>query len=301
MSLAAGDAARNTRIGMICATSAYFIWGLVPLYFKAVGVVPALEIIAHRVLWSVGLLALILLITRNRSGWRQLRQQPRLGWWVAAAALFVTANWLIFVWAVNAGRVLETSLGYYINPLVSILFAFLFLGERLRRMQAIALALAACGVVNQVLHLGQLPWVSIALAVSFAAYGLLRKHIPLDAVNGLFFETLLATPFALAYLLWLIHGSQLAFGQHGVVLDVTIAASGIVTAVPLMLFAAGARRLPLTTMGFLQYLAPTLTFLQAIWIFDEAFAPSQWVTFGFIWTGLGLYTADLIRRNPTAS
>lgn len=290
------DVRREARIGAACAVSAYAIWGLVPLYFKAVAAVSAFEIIAHRVLWSLLLLAVILLVMRNRSGFALLRERPWLWARVGAAAFFVTANWLIFVWAVNAGRVLETSLGYYVNPLVSVLFAFLFLGERLRRVQWLALALAAAGVLNQVVLLGYLPWVSLALAFTFASYGLLRKRIPLDAVSGLFFETLLAAPLALAYLAYLAAAGRLGFARGDLGLDLLVAASGVVTAVPLMLFAAGARRLPLTTMGFLQYLAPTLTFLLAVFVFGELFAPAQLLTFLLIWAGLALYSVDLLRR-----
>lgn len=292
-----GDAAREARIGVICAVSAYFIWGLVPIYFKSVADVPATEIIAHRVLWSLGLLTLILAVTGNRSGFVALKANPKLWAWVGLAAFFVTINWLIFVWAVNAGRVLETSLGYYINPLVSILFAFFFMGERLRRLQRFALLCAALGVLNQIVLVGHLPWVSLALAVSFAAYGLLRKRIPLDAVSGLFFETLLAAPLAVAYLVWLSAQGVTAFGGGSITRDVLIAASGIVTAVPLMLFAAGSRRLRLTTMGFLQYLAPTLTFLQAVFLFGEPFAASQLITFALIWSGLAIYSLDMIANS----
>jgi chloramphenicol-sensitive protein RarD len=268
----------------------------VPIYFKAVAEIPAFEIIAHRVLWSLALLAGVLALTRNRSGWDALRADPALWARVGFAALLVTANWLVFVWAVNAGRVLETSLGYYINPLVSVLFAFLFLGERLRPLQLVALACAAAGVVNQVAALGQLPWVSLVLAVSFAGYGLMRKRIPLDATSGLFFETLLAAPLALGYLLWLGTGGRLGFGSFGLRTDVLVALSGVVTAVPLVLFAAGARRLRLTTMGFLQYIAPTLTFLLAVFAYDEPFSARQGWTFALIWGGLAFYTLDLLRR-----
>lgn len=284
------------RQGVLYAASSYFIWGLVPLYFKAVADVSAFEIIAHRVLWSLALLALILGFTRNGSGWAALRARPALWGWVSAAAFFVTVNWLIFVWAVNAGRVLDTSLGYYINPLVSVLFAFLFLGERLRRMQLLALLLAGLGVLNQIVQLGHLPWISLALAITFACYGLLRKRIPLDAASGLFFETLLASPLAAIYLGVLSAQGALSFGSGGLRHDLLIAASGVITAIPLMLFAAGARRLRLTTLGFLQYLAPTLTFLQAVYLFGEPFPPAQLLTFALIWAGLAIYSFDMLRQ-----
>lgn len=290
------DLAREAKLGVIYAISAYFIWGLVPIYFKAVADVSAFEIIAHRVLWSLGLLAVILGLTRNRSGFDALRASPALWGQIALAAFFVTANWLVFVWAVNAGRVLETSLGYYINPLVSVFFASVLLGERLHRLQWAALGLAALGVMNQVVQLGQLPWVSLVLAVTFGFYGLLRKRIPLDAASGLFFETLIASPLAILYLLLIWRDGTMAFADGAMTRDFLIMASGLITAIPLMLFAAGSSRLRLTTMGFLQYIAPTLTFMQAVFIFGEPFAPAQLVTFGLIWSGLALYSWDMIRR-----
>jgi chloramphenicol-sensitive protein RarD len=291
------DPARTARIGVICAASAYLIWGLVPIYFKAVADVSAFEIIAHRILWTVLLMGGVLLLTRNPAGFLALREEPKLIPWVVLAAFFVTANWLVFVWAVNAGRVLETSLGYYINPLVSVLLGFVFLGERLRPLQMAAAGLAAAGVLNQIYQLGQLPWVSLVLAVTFACYGLLRKRIPLDPVSGLFFETLLTAPIAALYLALLASQGTMAFAAGSLSRDVLIAFSGIVTAVPLVLFAAGASRLRLTTMGFLQYLAPTLTFLQAVLLFDEPFGAAHLVTFGFIWTGLFVYSIDLWRQS----
>jgi chloramphenicol-sensitive protein RarD len=294
--LVADAARREARIGVACAASAYAIWGLVPLYFKAVAEVSAFEIIAHRVLWSLALLGVVLMLMRNRSGWDALRAAPALWGRVALATLFVTVNWLIFVWAVNAGRVLETSLGYYINPLVSILFAYLFLGERLRPLQMVALGCAALGVANQVVALGQLPWVSLALAVSFAAYGLMRKHIPLDATSGLFYETLIAAPVAAAYLAWTAMQGRMVFGTLGTGLDALIAFSGVVTALPLVMFAAGSRRLRLTTMGFLQYLAPTLSFALAVFAFGEPFTARHGWTFALIWSGLAFYTVDILRR-----
>lgn len=281
--------------------AAYLIWGLVPLYFKAVAEVSAFEIIAHRVLWSVLLMGLVLLLTRNRKGFDVLRASPRLLPRVAAAALFVSVNWLVFVWAVNDGRVLETSLGYYINPLVYVLFGYLFLGERLRRLQLIAVALAALGVGNQILALGTLPWVSLVLAITFACYGLLRKRIPLDAASGLFLETLFVSPLALIYLVWLAQRGEMAFGAGGSSRDLLIAFSGVVTAVPLVLFAAGARRLQLATMGFLQYMAPTLTFLLAVLVFGEPFGTGHLVTFGLIWCGLALYSVDLWKASRSTA
>jgi chloramphenicol-sensitive protein RarD len=288
------DAARR---GVFAAMGAYIIWGLVPIYFKALAHVGAGEIVAQRVLWSLFLMAGILLLRRDLAGIAALRAEPRRILGLVLSTLCITGNWLVFVWAVNAGRVLETSLGYYINPLVTMLLAMLFLGERLRPVQWVALGLAAAGVANQLWQLGALPWVSLVLAATFACYTLLRKLIAIDAFNGLFFETLFAAPLAAIYLLSVGQGGELAFGRFGTGTDLLLVAAGVVTAVPLVLFAYGARRVSLATMGFLQYIAPSLTFLQAVLIYDEPFGSAQLLTFALIWAGLVLYSADAWRRS----
>jgi chloramphenicol-sensitive protein RarD len=287
---------RDARIGALSAAGAFGLWGLTPLYFKALGSVPALEIIAHRVLWSVPLLALLLFFG---GGWRRLaalRRSPRLIGTLALSATLVTGNWLVYVWAVNAGRVLETSLGYFIVPLVSVALGALVLGERLSGPQRAAVGLALAGVANQVLQLGALPWVSLTLALTFGLYGLLRKRLPLDSVSALMAEVLLATPAALIYLAWLVRHGETGFGRFGIATDLLLASAGVVTVVPLLLFSIGAHRLTLSTLGFLQYLAPSLMFLLGVFLYGEAFTASQLLTFGLIWAGLALYSLDLLRR-----
>lgn len=283
------------RAAAASAALAYFIWGVVPLYFKWLAVVPAAEIIAHRILWSVPFIGLLLLAARRLGVLAAYLRQPRLLAVLASSMALLTVNWLVFVWAVNADRVLETSLGYFINPLVSILIGFLLLGERLRFWQRVAVALAAAGVANQVWQIGALPWVSLVLAATFALYGLLRKRAPVDALSGLLIETLIATPLAVAYLFWAAAQGPLAFGARGAGIDVLLALSGPVTAVPLMLFAFGARRLRLATLGFLQYIAPTLNFLLAVFVFHEPLGGGQLLTFVLIWVGLAVYSADALR------
>jgi chloramphenicol-sensitive protein RarD len=281
------------RDGITAALTAYTLWGLVPIFFKQLGSVPALEIIAHRVVWSL-LLVGALLVVRGRLNavWNAARD-PRILARAALAAALVMTNWLIFVWAVNAGRILETSLGYFINPLVSIVLGVLVLGERLRPRQWFAVALACIGVAFEGWRIGGLPWVSLALAATFGSYGLLRKQLPLDAAGGLWLETACAAPFALGYLLWL--GSTGSFGGDTGI-SLLLFATGPVTAIPLLLFAIGARRLPLATMGFLQYTAPTLTFLVAIFLYGEPMNLARLFAFAAIWAGLALYTADLMLR-----
>jgi len=281
------------REGIIAALGAYVIWGLVPIFFKQLGSVPALEIIAHRVIWSLLLVGALLLV-RSRLGsvWNAARD-PRILARAAFAAALVMTNWLVFVWAVNAGRILETSFGYFITPLVSIVLAVLVLGERLRTRQWIAVSLACIGVAFEGWRVGGLPWVSLALAITFGSYGLLRKQLPVDAAGGLLLETACATPLALGYLLWL--GNSGSFGGETAT-NLLLIATGPVTAIPLLLFAIGARRLPLATLGFLQYTAPSLTFLVAIFLYGEAMNLARLIAFAAIWAGLALYTVDMVLR-----
>lgn len=288
-------ATKSTREGVLAALSAYVVWGLVPIYFKQLGGVPALEIIAHRVLWSLLLVGGYLAARRALVPvWRHA-VNPRTLAHAALGAALVMTNWLVFVWAVNAGRILETSLGYFITPLLSIVLGVVVLHERLRPRQWAAVALALCGVALEGWRIGGLPWVSLALAATFGSYGLIRKQLPVDAAGGLFLETACATPIAFAYLLWL--GDSGSFGRVAST-DLLLIGSGAVTAIPLLFFAIGARRLPLATMGFLQYVAPSLSFLVAILFYAEPMNAARLLAFAAIWAGLALYSFDLWRRRP---
>lgn len=283
----------TAREGIASALTAYVVWGLVPIYFKQLGGVPALEIIAHRVCWSLLLVGGLLAVRQAlRPVWRHAGNPRTLAHAALGAALVMT-NWLVFVWAVNAGRILETSLGYFITPLLSIVLGVVVLHERLRPRQWAAVALALVGVALEGWRIGGLPWVSLALAATFGTYGLIRKQLPVDAAGGLFLETACATPFALVYLLWL--GDTGSFGHVGTT-DLLLIGSGAVTAIPLLFFAIGARRLPLATMGFLQYVAPSLSFLVAIFFYDEPMSAARLAAFGAIWAGLALYSFDLWQR-----
>jgi chloramphenicol-sensitive protein RarD len=279
------------REGIAAALGAYTLWGLVPIFFKQLGNVPALEIIAHRVVWSLLLVGGLLAVRGQLAPvWRHARN-PRTLLRAALAAALVMTNWLVFVWAVNVDRILETTLGYFITPLVSIVLGVVVLHERLRPRQWVAVALALLGVVLEGWRMGGLPWVSLVLAATFGSYGLLRKQLPVDAAGGLLLETACAAPFALAYLLWM--GSSGNFGRTTAT-DTLLIASGAVTAIPLLLFAIGARRLPLATMGFLQYVAPSLSFLVAIVYYGEPMNLARLLAFIAIWAGLALYTADML-------
>jgi chloramphenicol-sensitive protein RarD len=287
------QAAAHRRSGILAAFTAFVTWGLAPLYFKALDGIPAVEIVAHRVLWSALLLAALLALWRGFDGVLRLRQDPRLVGVLALTALLTGSNWLVFVWAVTANRVVEASLGYFINPLVSVLLGALVLGERLRPLQKLAVLLATGGVLWRVVEVGSLPWVALFLAVTFGFYGLLRKRTPVDAVSGLFVETLLTAPPAIGWLLWQGSRGALAFG-HGAASDWLLPLSGVITAVPLMLFALGAQRLPLSTVGFLQYISPTLNFLLAVLVFHEPFDASHLLGFALIWAALAVYSLDAL-------
>ena len=289
-------ASARARAGVLYAGGAFFVWGLVPIYFRVLGRVSPHEIIAHRVLWSALLLALVQGIGRGYGRIQALFSQPRAVAGLVVSSALLTSNWLTFVWAVNAGRVLDTSLGYFLTPKVNVLLGFLFLGERLRRTQWLAVALAAAGVVNQVMLLGQLPWISLVLAVTFGSYGLFRKRIDVDPATGLFVETMLAAPLALGYLIYLAQTGSLAFSHQSRLLDGLLILLGPITAVPLMMFAAGARRLRLATVGFIQYLAPSLTFLLAVFVFGEPLGFARAFTFVLIWAGIGLYALESVSR-----
>ena len=288
--------AANPRRGYLLGLAAYIIWGLFPLYFKAIQSVPAAEIIVHRVLWSAMIGALLLMVWKHPGWWQALRDHPRRLAILALSGTLIAGNWLTYVWAVNNGRMLEASLGYYINPLVNVLLGMLLLGERLRRLQWVAVLLAALGVAQQVWQVGSLPWVSLTLALTFGFYGLIRKKAPVAALPGLVVETWMLVPLAVGWLLLNPTAStaQPAFYTSSEAL--WLIAAGPVTLVPLVCFNAAARHLPYTTLGFLQYLAPTLVLLQAVLLFDEHLSSSTLVAFMFIWAGLAVYTVDILTQ-----
>jgi chloramphenicol-sensitive protein RarD len=286
---------RQQRLGVIYGTSAYLAWGFIALYFKAVEAVPPLEVLAHRVLWSLAFLS-ALLAGRRRflAAFGLLADRRTLGVMLVTTVL-IALNWGLFIWSIGVGRLTESSLGYFINPLVNVVLGVVFLGERLRRGQLVAVALAVLGVLWLTLDLGRLPWIALTLAGSFGTYGLLRKQARPSGVEGLALETALIAPVALAFLAWRQHEGLLVFGNGGPGLSGLLLLAGPVTALPLVWFAEGARRLRYATMGFLQYLAPTFQFLLAVAAFGEPFTRGNAVGFGLIWTALGIYTWDTAR------
>lgn len=283
------------RRGLGQGLGAYLIWGVLPLYFLLLTGVTAGEIVADRVLWSLVLLIGILAVVGRFGKLVAVLRAPRTLGLLAISATLISVNWLIYIWAVQNDHVLAASLGYFLNPLVNVLLGVVVLRERLTRMQTAAVALAAIGVALLAAGAGTGLWISLSLALTFAFYGLVRKVAPVESLEGLTIETALLTPFALAYLTWLASGDALMFGD-ATGQTALLVLTGAVTAVPLLLFAAAARRLPYSTLGLLQYLAPTLQFLLAITVFGEAMTTVQVACFALIWSGLALYVVSSVRR-----
>lgn len=284
--------AGTTRAGLLYGLAAYGWWGLVPLYFKAIDRIPPLEILAQRIVWSMLFLAVLL---RAVGRWNEVKRcfhRPMI-WTFLATTLLIAANWYVFILSVERKQVVQTSLGYFITPLMNVGLGMFFFRERLRRLQWLALTLAVAGVLIFALAHHELPWLALSLAGSFGLYGLLRKTLPVDGLIGLSVESLLLLPVAGGYLLWQLEHQ--ALGQYGWQFDVLLLFSGVVTAVPLMCFAQAVRRLPLTTVGFLQYLSPSLSFLLAVLVFQEPFEDIKWVSFAFIWTALAIFSVDAVR------
>lgn len=277
--------------GIAYAAAAYLLWGVFPIYFKALQHVAPLEILGHRIVWSLAVCAVLLLALRRLQWLADLRRQPRVLAWFVASSVLVAANWFVYIWAVNAGRVVDASLGYFINPLVNVLIGAAFLHERLRRAQWLAVAIAAAGVAWLTWQAGAVPWIGLVLALTFGLYGLLRKTAALGAIEGLSLETLLLTPVAAAYLLWLAHGGASGFVEADATTRLLLLAAGPVTAVPLLLFAAGARRIPFSTLGLLQYLGPSLQLLIGVWLYHEPFAERA-PGYVLIWIALAIFSVE---------
>lgn len=278
--------------GILYAFGAYFIWGLVPIYWKLLKHVPAIQLIGHRVIWSFILLAIILLAARNFPELRKLASDRKIIRIYSVAAVLMGGNWFIYVWAVNAGYIVEASLGYFINPLLSVLLGVIFLRERLRLFQWISVGLAAAGVVYLTVAYSRPPWISLGLAFTFGFYGLFKKIAPLGALKGLTLETgILFVPALcfLAYQDWLGQG---AFLHTGPVSDLLMAGAGLITTIPLLMFASAARRIPLTMIGIMHYITPTCQFLLGVLVYGEAFSSTQALGFGIIWAALIIFGVE---------
>ncbi len=292
--------ANNTQRGVILALGAYTMWGIAPIYFKSLQHVSPLEILSHRVIWSFFFLAGLIFFTKSWGRIRAVLRKPKTLLILVATALLVGSNWLIFIWAVNNNYMLDASLGYYINPLLNVILGMFFLGERLRPLQWLAVALAACGVAVQLIQFGSLPLIALALAASFGLYGLLRKKINLDAGTGLFMETCILLPLASIYVLLIADSPTADWAANPASTNLLLIAAGVVTTVPLLCFTGAATKLKLSTLGFFQYIGPSLMFLLAITVYGESFTADKGYTFAFIWGALVLFSVDGIKGHRQA-
>lgn len=293
----APDADAKARNGFLLALGAYLLWGLLPFYMKAVAHLPLIEVIAHRIVWSVPIAAAVLVWAGRTADFKAAIRSPRSIGMAALTATLISINWAIYVWAISVDRTVETALGYYINPLVVVVVGAVLLGERLDRLQIAAVVLAAVAVTVLTIEGGKLPWVSLALAFSFAAYGFFRKTLPIGPSQGFLLEVLLLSVPALGYIIFLIANGQ----DHFITGTDTalLIGCGPVTSVPLLLFAFGAKLLRLSTIGIMQYIAPTMVFLIAVLAFDEPFGTTQAIAFALIWAALAMYSWSMFRGRET--
>jgi chloramphenicol-sensitive protein RarD len=295
MSQSASDRAEE-RSGLIAGLAAFITWGLVPVYWKLLQTIPAAEILAHRFIWTSVSLVLLLSWQQRWSEVREATRSRRAMLYCLTSGISIAINWYFFIWAVNAGHIIETSLGYFMTPLVNVLFGAIFLRERLSRWQLLSVFLATIAVLNLTLGYGRFPWIALVLCFSFGIYGLLRKQSGTRAIPGLFFETIVLAPIAITYLLLLYRKDTLIFGPQNVSLSLLLVSSGVVTGLPLVWFGHAARHLRLTTVGFLQYLAPTCSFLLGVFLYHETFTRAHLITFIMIWIALAIFTIEAIWR-----
>ncbi|GIN23253.1 EamA family transporter RarD [Siminovitchia fordii] len=290
---------KNKYEGVMNGASAYLLWGFLPIYWKALDHVPPGEVLAHRIFWSFWFMLALIIIGKKtisfKSSFRQMAENPRARFALIAVSILISINWLIFIWSVHAGKIIETSLGYYINPLISIVLGVFVLKEKLMRTHIIAFFLALTGVLFLTVSYGQFPWISFALALSFGLYGLIKKVLPFDSSIGLTLETMVVTPIALIYIIIItIKGTHVSFSGD-LKTDVLVIASGVATALPLLLFAKGVQKVPLYLMGFLQYIAPTIMLLLGIFLYHEPFGTTRLIAFTFIWGALLVVSLSTIK------
>ncbi|WP_257985601.1 EamA family transporter RarD [Bacillus sp. V5-8f] len=289
---------RNENEGVFYAALSYFIWGIIPIYWKLLQDVQAYEILAHRVLWSFVFMIGLLVATKQWKGFvsyvREIAGNRKKLFALLGASLLVSANWGIFIWAVNSGHILQTSLGYYINPLVSVLLGVIVLKEKLSGAQVLSFALAAVGVLILGIHFGQIPWVSLLLAITFGLYGLVKKLINADAAIGLTLETMMVTPLAIGYWIYLLFTAHSEFFVSADT-ALLLMGGGIATALPLLYFAKGAQKVPLSMLGFLQYIAPTITLILGVFLYHETFTKTHLLAFIFIWSALTIYSLSMTK------
>jgi chloramphenicol-sensitive protein RarD len=290
----------ESRRGLLLGVAAYGIWGLFPLYWPLLEPAGAVEILAHRILWSCLTMGLLVLLLRRTPAVRVIMAERRTRALLILAACLITVNWAVYIWGVNNGHVVETSLGYFVNPLVTVLMGVFVLGERLRRFQWVALGVATLAVLVLTIDYGRPPWIALVLALTFGSYGLCKKQAGAPAIESLTFETMVIGPIALTYLVWLTWHGDSNFTDHGGGHVLLLMSAGIVTAVPLVCFGGAAIRVPLVTLGLLQYLTPTLQFALGVFYFHEDMPAGRWIGFALVWVALGIFTLDLVRQRRPA-
>jgi chloramphenicol-sensitive protein RarD len=291
---AARTAAEDTRDGVICALLAYLMWGVLPVYFKLVGTVAPLEVLAHRVIWAVPFGAVIILARRQGADVLRGLTEPRMLALLTLSAVMIALNWLIYIVAVQRGQIFQASLGYYINPLMYVVVGVAFLGEKLRRLQLVAVLLATIAVTILTFIGGEIPWIALSLAVLFTIYGIIRKQVAIGGMSGLFVETLVLLPLALAYWVWLMNTGMSDFTSSDPFLSILLMLAGPITVLPLLFFVLAARRLPFSLIGFLQFIAPTLQFLMGL-LYGEVLTTAHMLCFGLIWIAVAFFVVDAWR------
>lgn len=288
---------KRAREGVLFAIAAYTIWGLAPIYFKSVAHVPAFEVLAHRIIWAFILVLVLIIATGRMQRVVAAFKAPALLAKLAIAACLIGFNWFLFIWSVANDFILEASLGYYINPLFNVVIGMVFFAERLRRLQIIAVAMALLGVLIQLVTFGSVPWVALALAASFATYGAIRKKLPFDSLTGLWLEILLLLPFTLIWFAFFAQSDTTNLLQNSWQLNTLLVMAGVITTIPLLFFTGAAQRIRYSTLGFFQYIGPTLMFVLAVGVYGEAFTMDKVVTFAIIWSALAIYSFDAARTH----
>ncbi|GAB2680966.1 EamA family transporter RarD [Aliiglaciecola aliphaticivorans] len=285
---------KSLKIGVALAVAAYAMWGFAPLYFKLLMVMPAAEILVHRVVWSALLLVILVFGFKQIAKVKSALKNPKVIKVLLFSGVLLAGNWLLFIWAVNNGHLLDASLGYYINPLLNVFLGRIFLAERLRRMQKVAVIIALLGVLILLFSYGELPWIALLLASSFGIYGLLRKQVAVDSLPGLLIETMMMLPFAFLY--WIFFASQMSnMFSNEMALNGLLIGAGIITTAPLLCFTGAARRIRYSTLGFFQYIGPSIMFILAVYLFGEPLHEARMVTFGFVWLALVIFSFDSYR------
>ncbi len=286
----------SAKSGVLFAIGAYTMWGIAPLYFKLIQSIPPLEILMHRVIWSVLLLFVLVVVFKQRTNVQTAIRKPKVMLTLLASGLLLGCNWLIFIWAVNNDHMLDASLGYYINPLLNMLLGYMVLGERLKKLQLVAVAMAFIGVAYLVVSMGHLPWVALLLAGTFGIYGLMRKQVSVDSLPGLSLETLMMAPIALVYWLFIVDTPTSTLSNNSLEINLLLFSAGVVTTAPLLCFTAAAKRLRYSTLGFFQYIGPSLMFLLAVFLFNEPMPTSRLICFAFVWSGLAIFSFDSLKQ-----